>query len=811
MKPRHLDSAVFLISGTGIAYQVILMRIFSIAQWHHFAYMMISIAMLGFAAGGIVLTLLYRWSAGKEASLLRKFSFILTLSLVLCYAVSQALPFETYQLATQPIQLLYLSLLYLILALPFFFTSCCILLAFYLERGHVGRIYAVNMIGSGAGALVVVLLMFLVQPAAIPYCLTFMAALATLLLFIDGPYPGIQTLFLLTALFCVGIVVGFQPIRISEYKGLAYALRMPDAKIRAEAQSPLSVLTAVESAMIRETPGQISHRFKAKKDAILPDQIGLFFDADSVSVINRWEQNPQEPAYLDYVTTALPYHLLDKPDTLIIGAGGGTDVLSALLHGAEKVTAVEVDPRVFPIMKRHFQVFSGRLWDHPSVEPIQAEGRAFLQSSRRAYDLIQIPLLDAFNASSAGVYALNESYLYTKEAIQLYLQRLTPGGILAVTRWLKTPPRDAIKMAATLIEAAPDAGIENPAAHMAMIRSWNTATLIASRSPLSPLQVEKIRRFAAEREFDLVYLPGIRPDEVNRYTILEQPVYYEAVTAMLSDKRKDYYRRYLYYIEPATDDRPYFFRFFKWGSINRLIQGMGSEWIPFVEWGYITLLATLIQAMAASCVLIVLPLVALARSALSHKKYPTIPILMFFFALGLAYIFLEIAFMQKYMLFLAYPIYAIAVVLTSFLLFSGFGSYFADRFRGKREALIVRSVILIAVLSLAYMVSLPVLFQAASGWGDAAKILMCLILLAPIAFCMGIPFPTGFQKVTSDFEACAPWAWGINGCASVVGASLATLIAVHAGFRIVVLSACLLYFLAAACYFRMIRSSVSRL
>ena len=787
--------AIFLISAVGIAYQVVLMRVFAIAQWHHFAYMIVSIAMLGFGASGTVLALARQRLRGREEACLRGAALLLPFSLVACYAISQRIPFETFELLTQPRQLQYLLALYAVLALPFFLVSSCITLGFFLDPKHIGRLYFLNMLGSGLGAAGIVALLYAARPSTLACALSLPASCAHLLLVRRvkwGMVRGYGPLLLLGALTCFGPIA---PVRVSEYKGLSYALNLPGAEVAGEYCSPLSVLTAVKSDLIRETPGQIAN-YPMSELGPLPKQVGLYFDAGAVSPVNECADGPLEGfAYLDYVTSALPYRLVTCPRVLVIGAGGGTDILSALTHGAAHATAVEVDPNVLAVMGSGLLEFSGGLYRRVGVTPILAEGRGFLQSHADTFDLIQLPLFGSFTAASAGVHALNESYLYTVEAFELYLDRLSPEGVLAINCWLKTPPRNAIKLFATAAEACERLGAKDPGQHLAFIRSWNNATIIAARSPLTPARAASARAFCTERGFDLCYCPGVREEETNQYTVLEAPIYYEAARAILSPDRDRFYDGYLFHVRPATDNSPYFFRFFKWSAFPRLLRDMGLEWAPFVESGYVTLVATMLQSAAAAVVLILLPLVAFARRG-AHRGARSC-VFVYFSALGAAYMFLELAFIQRFMLFLAYPVYAAAVVLTAFLAFSGLGSLFAGSRTGSPDRLVGWAVVCVAGCALILLAGLHAVFDMCAGWPDWAKIASSIVLLAPMAFCMGIPFPTGLQLVSGRNDSLVPWAWGINGCASVVGATLATFTAIHAGFRAVVLIAILAYAIAA--------------
>lgn len=796
VRPRFLFVSILLIGAVGIAYEISLTRVFSIAQWHHFAYMVISVAMLGFAISGTALGLARDRIRGHEASVFRAAALLVPFGIVGCYAISQLVPFETLELASQPRQIGYLFLLYVVLAIPFLLVSSCIAVGFLLEPGRVGRVYFFTMLGSGLGAIGVVCLMFVAPVASLPYLLAIPAAVAYGLSAADSRRWLLAGLGALVAGAAVVLIGGTTPVRVSDYKGLSYALRLPDATVVAEGRSPLAELTAVSSALIRETPGQISG-YSIEEHGPLPEQVGLYFDAGAVSPIHRFDGSLEPFAFLDHVTSALPYQLVARPRVLVIGAGGGTEVLSALVHRAREVIAVEIDPSVLPLVSGTLADFSGALYARDDVRLVVADGRGFLRARADRYDVIQIALLDSFNATAGGVHALSESYLYTTEAVSLYLDRLSDRGVLAITRWLETPPRDAIKLFATVVEALEANGVENPWHHVALIRSWNAATVIATRSPLSESQVLAIRDFAAERGLDRAFHPGIDETEANEYTILDEATYYHAAREILFGDRERFYAEYPFYVRPATDDSPYFFRFFKWRSLPALIDAMGADVVSFVEWGYLILVLTVAQGALAVTLLVLLPLGSLARPEESPGvRRRTV---LYFGGLGLAYMFLEIAFIQRFMLFLAYPVYAVAVVLTAFLVFSGLGSLFADRRLAMAgdgshtRKLVGLAVSLIAVSALAYGLALPFLFGIGAGWGDGWRIVGSLLLLGPLAFLMGIPFPAGLQLVSGRHERMVPWAWAVNGGASVMGAALAALTAVHLGFSGVVVLAVAVY------------------
>ena len=407
-------------------------------------------------------------------------------------------------------------------------------------------------------------------------------------------------------------------------------------------------------------------------------------------------------------------------------------------------------------------------------------------------------MLDSFGAAGAGVQSLNESYLYTVEALTEYLQDLAPGGMLAITRWMKLPPRDSIKLIATTIEALRRAGVDEPGRRFAMIRSWNTSTLLVKNGEFDSGEIERIRAFAASRSFDTAWFPGMRAEDANRYNRLQEPYVYQAAVALLGDDAGDFTARYKFDIEPATDDRPYFFHFFRWRTLPEVLELRTAGGAGLIEWGYLVLVATLLQAAALGLVLILVPLV-LARHAWPAGAGRNFGV--YFLLLGLAFLFVEMAFIQKFILFLSNPLYSVAVVLSGFLLFAGLGSAASERLAQRLPwqgvSPVTVAVAAIAVLALAYLLVLPAIFSRFIGLPDAARIAMSLLLIAPLAFFMGMPFPLGLARLSEQAPGFVPWAWGINGFASVVSAVLATLLAIEFGFNAVILLALVLYAMAA--------------
>jgi spermidine synthase len=436
-----------------------------------------------------------------------------------------------------------------------------------------------------------------------------------------------------------------------------------------QASSPLGLISVVSSPTIpfRHVPG-----LSLAATTEPPAQLGVFTDGDGPSVITAFDGRLEPLAYLDATTSAAPYHLLDRPRVLVLGAGGGADVLQAAALGARAIDGVELDGNIIGLVRNRHRDFAGDLYRRPEVRVHRAEARAFVAGSPDRWDLIQIPLLDSLGAAAAGVHSLSESYVYTVEAFRAYLRHLRPGGVIAITRWLKLPPRDALKLFATARAALAAEGARRPETQLALLRGWNTTTLLVKQSPFTDADLEALGRFAEARFFDLAYAPGLDRGEANRFNLLDQPFFHDGAAALAGPGRDDFIGRYKFDIRPTRDDRPYFSDFFRWRSLPEILDLRARGSVALLEWGYPILFATLAQAAALSALLILLPLRFLPRSG--EPTAARWRILIYFTALGLAFLFIEIAFIQRFTLFLGHPLYAVAVVLAAFLIFAGAGS-----------------------------------------------------------------------------------------------------------------------------------------
>ncbi|NNJ90781.1 MAG: SAM-dependent methyltransferase, partial [Gammaproteobacteria bacterium] len=525
--------------------------------------------------------------------------------------------------------------------------------------------------------------------------------------------------------------------------------------------------------------------------------LSLFTDAGSAAAINRFPSDHQEMAYLANLTSAAAYVIARPQAALIVGAGGGTDLLQAIYFGVKQIDALEINPQVVALVDQVYGEYSGRIYSHEKVTTHITEVRDQLGSGKQKYPLIQLSLIDGNSTASSGMHALNESYLYTTQAIQLYLGHLAENGYLSLTRWISLPPRDSLKLFNTAVTALKSLGIQNVSQHIAFIRNWQTGTLLIKKQPFNQDEISLLRQFNQSNAFDAVWIPGMASSEANRFNRLSSAVFHKSAVAILSDEqRQAFLDNYKFNLEAATDNQPYFHHFFRWSTFNELLELRNQGGMQLIEWGYLVLLATLVISVISSIVLILIPLLLFAKKpAKTVTPISRIGVVYYFFAIGIAFLMIEIAFMQKFILLLHHPLYSFSGTLAIFLLFAGIGSHVSGKLlkRWQIKQVLLLSCLGIGLIGLAYLWLLEPVFEIATTLTMPYKILLSIALLGPLAFLMGMPFPTGLSLLSQMAENYIPWAWGINGCASVISASLSTLLAIELGFNVVIAIGLILY------------------
>ena len=788
--------AVACLSSAVLAYEILLTRLFAIIQWHHFAYMVISIALLGFGASGVLLALWGRALLRHYAAVFSINAILFALTSVAVFLVAQRLEFNPLELAWGLEQAGRLLAIFLLLHIPFVFAANAIGLTLMQYAEQAARVYAFDLSGAGAGAAIIVGLLYVVSPQAALFAPAAIAVTAGVLVFIKRPAAGLAAFAAIVG-FTLALFVTLPGdatrLRMSEFKALEQQLRVAGANLAAEYDSPLARLSVVENRQIplRHAPG-----LSIRSDVPVPDQVGIFFDGDGPAAVTHFDGTLESIAFVDQMTSALPYQFLQSPTVLVVGAGGGADALQAIYYRARQVDVVELNPQVIRIVRDHYGEYSGRLFDRNEVRVVLDEARGFAAKAGARYDLVQVSSTESQVASGAGLHALAASQLYTVEGMSALLKLLRPGGFLGLTRWVKLPPRDDAKLFATAIAALERAGVDNPGRRLAWIRNWNTSTLVVKNGAWTATDSSTLRAFAFARAFDAVYYPDMREVEANQFNQLDQPYFFQSAQNMLSTERERYFDQYKFDIRPATDDRPYFFNFFKLAHAPEIVALSGRGGMGLLDLGYLVVWVTLALALLLSTVFILLPVWVIHQRAERRGPDATVTggVVLYFLCIGFGFIFIEVTFIQKLLLFLNHPLYAIAVALAGFLVFAGAGARVALSLSGRPIRLrILLPVVAIVLLGFIYLDRLAAVSATLVLLSDPLRILAALLLIAPLAFFMGMPFPVAIESLARQRESLVPLAWAANGCASVTGAVIASLIAVGYGGSMVVVIAMVCY------------------
>ena len=786
---------ILLVSLSILIYELTLTRIFSIIQWNYLAFMIISIAFLGYGASGTYLTITPSLSKKNSLhylpDLLSRFSLLYSLSILFSILLITQIPFDLYRLNIDSYQWFYLVIYYLAVALPFFFAGICISLAISRLPEKVGKLYFFDLIGASIGCLSFLFFTNHIKIINLVMLLAMIGFIASFLFSITQRRRRffILPLFLIAVLIVIHIS-SYSPLSlpINPYKELFTFLRYPDTEILFEDENSFSQIKVVQGQAVKYAPG-LSLNF----DGRIPEQLAILTDDSGLSAITRFDGTKDSIRFTDHLTNALGFHLAkERERILVIGAGGGLDILSAVYHDSKKIEAIELNPIVIDLMEERYDDYSGQLFNRPEVTILQGEGRSMLKNIDYDFDLIQLSLIGSASSSSGGFHSISENYLYTVEGMVDFLERLSDKGMICITRWLLFPPRESVKLTAIALEALDRIGMENPENHIALIRSWGTTTFICSKNPINEKMTGIIESFCRERSFDPVYFPNIMLSQVNQNHKLESPYYFQAIYSLVKDFKEgriyETYQDYFFNITPATDNRPFFFYFLKWRNIPTIVKDT-SYWQPMIEWGNLIVFATLIQGIIFSFFFIFLPLFV---KRISPGKGWYFPIL-YFAALGLGYMLIEISFIQKFILYLTNPTYASSVIIFSFLFFSGLGSRYSQHFGGKEIFYLKRIVPTICVLLIIYQWITPIIFQFTMPFIIAIRFVLTSCLIAPLAFLMGMPFPLGIGILAERKEKLIPWAWATNNFCSILASVSAVMIALSFGFQAVGYLAAVIY------------------
>lgn len=776
-KPRLL-AGLGLLSCSSLLLELALTRIFSVVLFYHFAFFAISVAMLGLGAGGLAVQLRAGSAPFLSPARLR--------STCLASAAGVLLALVVTLHARIPLEIswgnfLRLSAIYFTAALPFYCNGqvTAELMTGYAAEAH--RFYAADLAGAALACLALVpvmnllggpsaLLVAAALAAAAGWC--FPAASARWPRLAPALPPALVVLLLLAA-------IANQQGRLFD---IEYAKGQKRQNIEYRRWNSFS---------------RVEVRSGGVKDILIDS------DADTAMVgvsLAQARNDPRIRAEFMRYSAALPWVLRPGGSALIIGPGGGYDVMRALLGGSRDVTAVEINPIIVRrLMQGRYRDWTHGLYLLPQVHAVVSDGRSYVRRSPRHYEVMQATMVDTWASTAAGALALSESNLYTVEAFREYLRHLRPNGVLAMTRWEFRQPREALRIVSTAMQALREEfGVRDPRGYFLLVsdgpltRFGVTVTTLIGRRPFRPEEVERIRAYAAAHPpLTVQYLPGMGLGDGPGQVPPSAPnaAY---IRLLQSTSARQFARTYPYNVAPATDNQPFFFYTVRTAAVLGLANvkgGVSMDWKTNLA--LFLLLSLLVLSIFAVLVFLFLPLWGRRVRWEPGRRRD----LLYFLALGLGYILVEMALIQRLGLFLGQPTYALTVVIFALLAGSSVGSRWGGE--GRRAIARMRWAVLALVLVLALgWFALGRVLSAALAWPLPARVVLTLALLAVPAFLMGMPFPAGIRRLAAEDHQTVPWAWAVNAAAGVLGSVLAIFLAIHFGMDVTLMSGAVCYLAA---------------
>jgi hypothetical protein len=786
-----VHAGIFIVSGVALAQEILLTRVLALMLWHHLTPVVIGIALLGFGAAGSYVAARNTRAAPRRPPGRRLLIPALALAVTspLCYAALTRVSIAPSELLAHPGQWAALLLVYSLIALPFFCTGLVVCVAIDSYPRRVGSIYFADLVGAGLGAgLAVVALPLLGAPGAL-VATGVGAALAAACFAVQAATEqrGHRTAAIARTVTCllVGAVLAAYPLRWAT-SGLLDPPLAPDKELAAHTRhaavhveeshwTPLARIDVTAPLLLRPAMGGAF----PPDPPVVPFR-GIYQDGTAPTLLLGEVDAPAEAAWLRGASAAAGHAALaargaENIEQMVIGVGGGVDLWIALAWGVERVTGVEINPATLALLQEVHTAFTGDLADDPRVELVNAEGRHFARRSRGAYDLIQLSGVDTYTALASGAHTLSESYLYTREAVEEFLRALTERGVLSYTRIVfEDEPRETLRLVAAGLEALErETGADAPGEHLFLLSGDSWASVLISRQAFSGGELAALREFAERGSYDVLYDPSA--PRANAFDDLAR---------RSPAERQAFFAAYPFRVRPAVDDRPFFFHYFRWGSLFDVDEYGGHPYHARFPHGLGFLLLGLVQTALLALVFVLRPVALLGRI---RGRRSTLAALAYFAALGVGFITVEIVLIQRLVLFLGHPTRSMTVVLPTTLIAAGLGALTVrpsiDPARRLRRLIVWIPAAIVAGWALTSFALDPLLGLPLEG-----RIGVTILVLAPVGFALGQAFPVGIRLVAPTRPELIPWAWAINAFTTVLGSTGAVLVAMELGFTAVLLA-----------------------
>ena len=780
-----LCSGIFIVCMATLMYELLLTRIFSVLMWYHFASMAISLALFGLGASALLIYLRPTWFSAEKVrqpalfALAAGLSTLLLFSVFLLFRADPQFGFRVLSFFHQPFyqpfqqgnvrqsieigQLLLLTALYLATALPFFFSGLVVTLMFGRFHRHIGRLYFFDLLGAGTGCLLIILVLKLVGGITgllvVGLCFVFGAFL------LSPKLSKMRSLLTVVALLLLLLAVGNQ---LTGFADIHFARGRYEPNLLWRSWNSFSRV-AVYPAQAEEMGRAwgLSRNYSGP----VPEQLGMVVDDTGYTTMYRWKGEETLQFFRQNVIN-LAYLLRPQAESLIIGPGGGKDVLTAIANGAKRIVPVEINPLIAEAVNERFAEFTGALYQRPGIELQIAEGRSYIRRTQDRFDIIQASAVFGRMPPAAGAFTLSENNLYTLEAFQDYWGHLKPHGVLTISRFIFE--RETLRLVSLGLELLKREGVLDPASHLAVIKERGLANFLLKKSPFTPAELESLKEVARQQDYDIVYLPGEEKGD---------KLFKSLIASGGSD---EFYREFPFDITPTDDTRPFFYYMLKPAAFLDLFSF--PERSPFEDRAILILRNLLLVTAILVGFVFALPLL------LSRKKGAggmALRRAAYFSCLGLGFMMVEIGLLRRFILFLGHPIYSLAVILFALLIFSGIGSRLSAS-KGGDVAFLKRILLALVLLTPVYCYLLPGFLTALVGLSLLIRCFIAVLLIAPLGLLLGMPLPLGMALLHPDGDA-IPWSWGINGAASVLGTILAVVIAMNFGFNATILLGASIY------------------
>ena len=739
MNRRRIFWGIALITLSVLMLELSLTRLFSATMYYHFAFMAISLALFGSGASGVFIYIVQRrFKPERTGQWLSAAAMLFALSnLYSLYVIlSNPLTFETgaenyYRLAR----------IYGAAALPFFFAGCAVTLAITRLAREISKLYLFDLAGAALG------------------CLLLIPVLNTI--------GAINIVLLVSAVGAVaGVVFGFAThgSRVPAFGSLVLAAGLAGCVVYNSNTNRIDIRKSKGFEETKVLFSKWNSFSRITVEGAYDSGVEIKIDADAATGISKDASNSAIHQDARDSLSGLAHNLKRDANVLIIGPGGGNDVMVARVFGQKQITAVEINPIIaHDVMSSEpFKSYSGSIYQQPNVHLVVDEGRSFIRNSKERYDIIQGTMVDTWAATAAGAFSLSENNLYTVEAFKDYVTHLTDDGALTMTRWYFEPPDQLLRLITLTRAMMSELGISNPARHIMLIRDARSgydrtpATYIFKKSEFTDDEVRTIESVSRSVGFELLFTPLTRPSNVFTQMI-------EAPDPAVI------WAGYETNVEPTRDNNPFFFNSVRLANLWKVIEGTTGEWQK-TNLGSSILFALLGITSVLVLLFIIGPLLLVRGRALATGVGTKLSYLLYFACLGAGFIIVEMAMIQKFILFLGHPVYSLAVVLFSVLAFSAIGSYVSGRIDEERlTPALMKLLIALVLLVVVYVVALPPIFYGLVGLAREIRIVLAVVLMAPLAMVMGMPMPIGIRMLARSAPEIIPWAWGVNGATSVMG------------------------------------------